>query len=266
MTEQRAGIHGEGGVPGEPGSPAEDPGRRVAELLRAVQTPAPERLHERVRKLVDASASAKEAKLRWGRADAGSRDERTPRELIRARLRPTLAAVALAVAAGVAVALLTGPAHTGGGSHRLLGAEEASAFTREAATAPAPGESPSHAGTLDAAVEGVSFPSWAERYGWRASGQRRDTLDGHGVITVFYTGPHGGRIGYAIVAGPAPGDDEKAPEGSLEWRAGVAYGVLREHGEPVVTWRREGHMCVLSGRHVSTATLLDLAAWRPRAV
>jgi len=32
-------------------------------------------------------------------------------------------------------------------------------------------------------------------------------------------------------------------------------------GAPVVTWLRDGHLCVVSGHGVSGATLLRLASW-----
>jgi hypothetical protein len=47
----------------------------------------------------------------------------------------------------------------------------------------------------------------------------------------------------------------------VAWRGGVAYRLLDEHGVAVVTWLRDGHLCVVSGRGVSSATLLRLASW-----
>ncbi|HUB36433.1 MAG TPA: hypothetical protein VL972_06380 [Solirubrobacteraceae bacterium] len=257
----RGGPEGPPAVMAEPEAAA---ALRVATLLQALDTRAPEHLHRQVRELV-------ERRRRFGVFSGTDRERRadaprTSRELIRARLTPTLAAMAIAAVAGIAVALLSGTgAHRSGTSAgRPFGVEEASALTLSAPTAPAPRESTAHDATLDASVDGVAFPYWAARYGWRASGERTDTLAGHPVTTVFYASPHGGRIGYAIVGG-APVAAVAA--GTPVWRSGVAYRIAKENGAPMVTWQRSGHLCVLSGRHVNATTLLDLAAWRqPRAV
>jgi hypothetical protein len=242
--------------------PASAPERRVAELLGAIDTPAPERLHRQVQAMADARRRSRGA-VRHDRAGSGG-EQRTPRELIRARLTPTLAAMALAALAGVAVAVLSGGTLHKGPNGRRFGVEEASALTLSAATAPAPRESSTQSATLDVAEDGVRFPYWAARYDWRAAGMRVDTLGGHPITTVFYAGPDGGRIGYAIVGGSSV---PAVSGGAAVWHAGVAYRVLDEHGEPLVAWQREGHLCLLSGRHVSAGTLLALAAWRqPRQV
>ncbi len=47
----------------------------------------------------------------------------------------------------------------------------------------------------------------------------------------------------------------------ITWRGGVSYRLLTENGVAVVTWLRDGHLCVVSGRGVSSATLLRLASW-----
>jgi hypothetical protein len=75
---------------------------------------------------------------------------------------------------------------------------------------------------------------------------------------VFYSGPGARRIGYAIVGGtPAPA----ASGGTSVWHRGVAYRLRQVHGVPVVTWQRNGRLCVLSGRGVNGATLVRLASW-----
>lgn len=82
------------------------------------------------------------------------------------------------------------------------------------------------------------------------------------MTTVFYSDGHGHRIGYAIVAGtPAP----SARGGVIAWRARTPFRELVENGVPVVTWLRDGHLCVMSGRGVAGATLLKLASWDARA-
>ena len=148
--------------------------------------------------------------------------------------------MALAAIVGAASALLTGP-----GSHRALsgpGVSAASRLTLSAATTGAPGESPGRSDQLNAKVDGVAFPYWGERFGWRASGMRTDTMDGRSVTTVFYSDPHGRRIGYAIVAGtPAP----SASGGTVLWHGGTAYRMRQVGGVPVLSWEREGRMCAL---------------------
>ena len=224
---------------------------QVAELLRAVDARAPDRLHQQVQAMVVAGRTR-------GTTGSGTRSHRAEappafRGLIAARLKPTLAAMAVAVLAGGAIALLTGPStHTG------PSVSAASALTLRAATMSAPSESRTSSAQLDVAVDGVAFPYWEERFGWRATGARTDTVGGRTVTTVFYSGSGGSRIGYAIVGGtPAPATSG----GTVTWRHGVAYRLLREHGAPVVTWRRDGRLCVLSGRGVSDATLVRLAGW-----
>ena len=49
--------------------------------------------------------------------------------------------------------------------------------------------------------------------------------------------------------------------GAVAWRKGVPYRLLTEHGAQVVTWLRDGRLCVVSGRGVDSATLLQLASW-----
>jgi len=216
---------------------APDQHEQVGALIRAVDVSAPDGLHRRVQAMV------------------GPR-ERSNAELIRSRLRPTLAAMVIAAALGVTIALVSG------GGTQSPSVSQAAALTLHAATLPAPRQSGANSAQLDAAVDGVAFPYWEEPLGWRASGARTDTIGGRSIKTVFYAGAHGARIGYAIVAGtPAP----SVRGGTLLWRGGVPYRLLHVHGAPVVVWTRDGRLCVLSGRGVDGATLLRLASWEGRA-
>ncbi len=212
----------------------------VAELLRAVDVRAPERLHRRVREM---TAPRKRGA---GRSSIG-------RGHLAGRLKPTLAAMAIAAVAGAAIALLTG-----GATQQDVSVNAASGLTMRAATMAAPAESNGRSGQLDVAVDGVPFPYWEERFGWHTTGARTDSIGGRRVTTVFYADTGGSRIGYAIVAGtPAPATSG----GTVVVRGGVPYRLLHEHGAPVVTWLRSGRLCVLSGTGVSGATLLRLAGW-----
>ena len=79
-----------------------------------------------------------------------------------------------------------------------------------------------------------------------------------GIAELFEVPDLRRRIGYAILAGtPAP----RVGGGVIAWRGGVPYRLLTENGASVVTWLRDGHLCVVSGHGVSSATLLRLASW-----
>jgi hypothetical protein len=210
----------------------------LIKLVRSLDERAPTYLHERLAALVAESQEQSKAHTR------------SP--LTRLNWRLGSVAAAVAVVAITLVLSLTGTGGTG------LTLREASALTLEPATMAAPSESASRRAQLDAAVEGISFPYWTERFGWRAVGAREDKLAGRTVRTIFYAGADGRRIGYAIVAGsPAP----KVEVGTAHWHDGTPYRLSSQHGAAVVTWLRDGRLCVVSGRGVSAATLLALAGW-----
>jgi hypothetical protein len=89
---------------------------------------------------------------------------------------------------------------------------------------------------------------------------RKDTVDGRSVTTTFYTSGHR-RVGYAIVAGSA---QSQGSGGVVSSHDGTEYRLLTYNGAPVVTWLRENHLCIVSGRGVDGATLLRLASWDDR--
>ena len=178
----------------------------LVELVRAVDVRAPESLRANVEEMIA-------DRTRTG--DAGGRG-------FARRARPPLVlAGAIATAAAVlAVALLAG------GSSAPTGptVSEAAALTLAPATHPAPPESRTRRAQLAATVDGVFFPYWEGRLGWRSTGSRSDRLHGRQITTVFY-GDRGGRqIGYAIVSG-----DHATPS------------ILAAHGwqpVPVLVWSR----------------------------
>lgn len=209
--------------------------RRAVAMMAAVEVRAPARLRGEI-----------EAMLSPGREGPAR-----GRSFWRPRLGLALGAAATATAiAAVAIAL------SGGGSARL-DVQQAAALALSPARTAAPAESKAHKAQLAASVDGVAFPYWKERFGWRSTGARGDTLAGRGVTTVFYTDNQGRRIGYAIVSGPAP----STGGGTTVTRWGVSYRVLSHEGATVVTWRRGGHLCVMAGRGVSAHTLVSLASW-----
>ena len=107
--------------------------------------------------------------------------------------------------------------------------------------------------TLDAAVDGVAYPYWADAIGWRAVGSRTDAVGGRAIRTVVYEDGRGRRIGYAIAAG-------SPLSGAGGTRAG-AFTVVRSGDAAIVTWLRDGHTCILAARGVDARVLLKLAAW-----
>jgi len=153
----------------------------------------------------------------------------------------------VAVAAALAIVLVTGGASTGPSLRQTV------RLTLAAATYAAPNER--SASTLDATAAGIPFPYWQQTVGWRAVGARTDQVDGREIQTVFYGSRHGHRVGYAIVSGPA------VPVGQARTVTigGVRYHFLHQGSATLVTWLRSGHTCVIAGRGVSEATLLGLA-------
>jgi hypothetical protein len=210
----------------------------LIELIRSIDEPAPERLHRRTEALI----------ARRSRSGGNAR-----------ALRLRLGAVsALASVATLVAVLVLGAGPDSSSSFDL---QRATALTLSPATAAAPQENKVRRAQLTAAVDGISFPYWGGRFGWRSTGSRTDRLDGHTVKTVFYSDDSGQRIGYAIVAGtPAPRIDA----GHRSWRDGTAYWLSSAGGARVVAWLREGHLCVVAGHGVSATTLLRLASWDDR--
>ncbi|HEY5285559.1 MAG TPA: hypothetical protein VIJ50_00465 [Solirubrobacteraceae bacterium] len=217
----------------------EDDQQRIAQMLRSFDTPAPRSVHQRIESLV---------------AEHG--DSRYGKHYRRRISFPVMAGAAVAVAAIIVLAVAFGGG--GGGKGTALTVGQTVAPTLRAAMVPAPRESPTRHAQLDAAVDGVPFPYWGERFGWRSTGARADRIGGRAVTTVFYANHAGQRVGYAIFAGVAG----PMATGVVAWRGGVSYRLLDEHGIAVVTWLRDGHLCVVSGRGVPSATLLRLASWR----
>lgn len=75
------------------------------------------------------------------------------------------------------------------------------------------------------------------------------------MVTVYYEG-HRTEIAYTIVSGPGL----PVPAGTVVPRGSERLRTLSVDGRLVVTWRRAGHTCVLSGMGVTADQLEDLAA------
>jgi hypothetical protein len=216
----------------------------LLEFVHSIDVRAPAALHERIEALVAASSE--------GRATPSTHTSSR-----RVSLRLGLGG-AVAAAAVVTLALVLGSSGTGAPA---LNVSEATALTLRPATMAAPAENPRADAQLAANVDGVAFPYWEDHFGWRSTGARTDHVGGRDVMTVFYSNSSGRQIGYAIVAGtPAP----KLSGGVVDWRGGTPYRVLSKGASRVVLWLRDGHLCVLAGRDLDSATLLKLASWNDR--
>jgi hypothetical protein len=210
----------------------------LVDLVRSIDIEAPPALRARVEEMIAATPS---------------RRRRTARGAASWRARPLAGALATAALLAALVAVL---ATSGGGSGHGLGLRSAAAPTLLTATAPAPAQS-ARSHFLTAAVEGVRFPYWGDRFGWHSSGARSDTVAGRAVTTVFYTRA-GARIGYAIYGGvPAP----RSSGGAVATHEGTQYHVLSSGGTSIISWKRGGHLCVMSSRGASAAELIRLAGW-----
>ena len=74
---------------------------------------------------------------------------------------------------------------------------------------------------------------------------------------MYYT-RGGRRIAYTIVAAP----ELKLPNSATHWVNGTQIRGFTLGERRVVTWRRDGQTCVLSGVGVPASVLERLAAWR----
>jgi anti-sigma factor RsiW len=197
--------------------------RKAVAAIGRRDDPAPARLHARV-----------EALRRKGFAPAR-----------RVRLAAALAATAAVVTLALVLAI------SGGGPT----VQDAVALASRPPTPPAPGAYHGHPTLLRYDTDRIPYPNWQQAFGWKAVGARTDRLDGRTAATVFYA-RNGRRVAYTIVAGKAlakPGDHTTV-------RKGTELRTLRVDGRLVVTWRRKGHTCVLSG--AGRRELIALAGWK----
>jgi len=207
---------------------------RTIAMLRSADVPAPDSLRMRVEDLTRAAA--------------------VPRRRSHFRLEGALPrATALAAVAAVAVVVIVLLA--GGGSASGPSLRQTARLALASATMPAPSEGSTKTLSLAVSTAGIPFPYWERSVGWRAIGTRADTLSGRRIVTVFYAGRAGHRVGYAIV----PGAPVPVGGGATVRHDGIAFRLLGEGSARLVTWLRSGHTCVIAGREVSDRTLLRLA-------
>jgi anti-sigma factor RsiW len=173
----------------------------------------------------------------------------------RPRRRPALiagAAAALAAAALIVAFIL--PRGTPGAPT----VSEAARLGVRPPTAAAPAIDPARPTLLRQALEGVPFPNWLAKFGWRAVGVRADRLNGRRVVTVYYR-KAARELSYSIVGGQALA---QPPRALTAIREGTLLRTIRVDGRLVVTWRRGGRTCVLSSRTAPRLVMLKLAGWK----
>jgi hypothetical protein len=182
------------------------------------------------------------------RAAGGARRAREGRRrLFVGGAAATVAAVALAL-------VLVLPGELAGGPT----VADAAALAEKPPTEPAPATDPSAPQLLRAEVDGVPFPNYAAKFGWKPVGARHDEPGGRPASTVYYE-KRRQSIAYTIVSG----DALDPPAGARSTRrGGVEYRSFRDDGRAVVTWERKGRTCVLSGETVPPSELVRLADWR----
>jgi hypothetical protein len=183
------------------------------------------------------------------RVEAMQRGE-VPARRRRFGLPAWLPVAAIATATAVVIAALV-----------LIGGAPSTGDIVAAATRPPTGAislDPRQPALLRDRVDAVRFPNFEAKFGWEATGVRTDEIGGRTVRTVFYR-KEGSRIAYSIISGEAldfPGDATKKPTDGVDIRT------FESGNRAVVTWRREGQTCVLSGTNVPLDELLTLAAWK----
>jgi hypothetical protein len=136
--------------------------------------------------------------------------------------------------------------------------QAASVALRGPSAPPPPPKTDAAQALLARDVDEVYFPNWSG-IGYRAIGERVDRIDGRVLDTIYYSGRGGERVAYTIVGGSAlavPGHAPLSHLNHLRLRS-IALG-----DRIVVTWRRGGHTCILSGARVPAKVLLGLASWK----
>lgn len=234
--------------------------RDQALLVQLADDTLPARSRARADRRVGAIPDAArliERQRRVARALAAG-EERTavlPARATHDRRRVPRALMRLAPAGALAVVLMLAVA--GGPS----GDEPTLARAADLAKAPATRAAPADAGpVLRASVDGVPFPDWGAKLHWRATGMRRDVLDGRRTTTVFYEHTSH-RLAYTIVSGPPL----PRPAGAQVVRRGgreiALYRDPGHGGHDVAVFERGGRTCVVAGHVMNRSTLVDLAVW-----
>lgn len=217
---------------------------RAKALIRATEVSAPPAL----RAQLEAQIAA---------AERNQRHQRTPRRFPWLRdpgrpARPRIGFLGPGLAAAAAAAVIVVIAVSGGSTPTPPSVGLAADVALQSPTSGAPAQT---GDSLDVSSAGIAFPYWQATVGWRAVGTRVDRIHGRRVVTVFYKAPRGGRVGYSIVGGPPLA----VPSAPAINRHGITFTVLNRAGATVVTWKRDGHTCVLASHTAGPRRLIDLA-------
>ena len=177
-------------------------------------------------------------------------------ELTRPSRRPRRSRVGLGALAGAAASLILAAVWIGQAS--LPAGPSVAALARFAFTAaagPVPAPDPADPAVLRARVGDVPFPRWGPAVGFSAVGQRTVRLAGREVVAVAYRSTAGTLVGYSIAAAPPLA---RAP-GTPRMVDGQRVSVGRAGAATTITWRRDGHTCVLAADGVAAGRLITLA-------
>jgi hypothetical protein len=231
-----------------------DPSRRAGIEARIAASPELSALYERERRVVGALHQARAADRAPERLRARIEAARPGRASAARRRIGYAGAVATALAVVALALVLALPSGTPGAPS----VSEAAALAARGPAETAPAPDPTHPGRrLHRSVGDVYFPNWTSRFGWSAVGARIDKLNGRTAVTVYYKWK-GETIAYTIVGAPALAQ----PPAQTVVLNGTELRTLALGGRLVVTWRRAGDTCVLSGTGVKAGELQTLAAWR----
>jgi anti-sigma factor RsiW len=230
-----------------------DPARRPEVEAHIAASPELSTLYERERRVVEMLHHAAVT----DRAPAALRariEAQRPKPAVRARRRFGYAGAMVGAVAAVALALaLILP----GGTPGSPSVSDAAALAVKGANQPAPVPDPAEpSGTIGNGIQDVYFPDWKGQFHAVAVGQRTDGLRGRPAVTVYYRWK-GKMVAYTIVGVPALSQ----PNATVTQKNGVQLRTLKIDGRTVVTWRRDGHTCVISGPGLSASDLQRLAAW-----
>jgi hypothetical protein len=231
-----------------------DPARKADVEARIAASPQLTALYERERRVVDALHQARATERAPQRLRTKIEASRPNRARAARRRFVYTGGVAAALAAVVLALVLALPSGTPGSPS----VSDAAALAARGPTQAAPAPDPSMPGArLHQSVGDVYFPNWTSRFGWQAVGTRIDKLGGRTAVTVYYRWK-GATIAYTIVDAPPLAEPSAK---ATNWD-GTKLRTLTLNGRHVVTWRRAGDTCVLSGTGITAAVLQKLAAWK----
>jgi hypothetical protein len=208
-------------------------------------------LAERGRVLVAAAVAETSAPLALRERIERDRERARPAATRRRWLGPAAAFAAVAAAAIAALVISVG----GSSSPGVLATVQ---LAGKGPALPAPRHDPANPALLQAKIQGLPFPDWYDKFEWRASGARTDTIKDRDATTVYYT-RDGRRLAYTILGGAAIEPPEDARTVRLR---GKEFHVMTRGDQRIVVWDRAGHTCVMSAPvMVPQERLVELAAW-----